>query len=268
MRNPTPQHSLLSFCSLCPIDTIHFSQIFAGFSAEGIAERIRSSHAKLVITADEMFRAGKKLPLKPVIDQALAKHCESVTNVLVVQRTGAAVPMTPKRDLVWSEVVGAASADCPPVAMSSQDPLFVLFTSGSTGKPKGLVHTTGGYLTYAATTFRYAFDIKPQEVFASMADVGWITGHTYGVYGSLTNGTTSLLFEGHPTFPHTGRYWSGHTHSAASIGHAAAVAAAALWSRCWSPHSCDASPFVCFAGRWLQSIASRFSTPLQRRSAL
>lgn len=160
--------------------------IFAGFSAEGIAERIRSSSAKVVITADEMYRAGKKLPLKPVVDQALAKGCDTVTNVVVVQRTGANVPMTPKRDVVWSAVVGAASTDCPPVAMDSQDPLFTLFTSGSTGKPKGLVHTTGGYLTYAATTFRYAFgqaDTQTLRRSARRQTLASCVTHTHARFG-------------------------------------------------------------------------------------
>lgn len=188
------------------IGAIH-SVVFGGFSPEALAGRITDCDSKFLITADEGVRGGKLVPLKVNADKACDIAGDIVEKVLVVQRTGNNVNMKDGRD-IWLHEVGAdVSADCPAEPMNAEDPLFILYTSGSTGKPKGVLHTTGGYLVWASMTHEYVFDLKEDDVFWCSADVGWVTGHTYIVYGSLANGATSLLFEGVPTYPNASRFW-------------------------------------------------------------
>ncbi|RJR24664.1 MAG: acetate--CoA ligase, partial [Desulfobacteraceae bacterium] len=189
------------------IGAIH-SVVFGGFSAEAIANRIQDCGATLVITADGSFRAGKAVPLKKNVDEALRK-CPDMEKILVVKRNGLDVMMEKGRDLWWHELMSDPSlpSSVAPEQMDSEDPLFILYTSGSTGKPKGVVHTHGGYLLFAAITTRLVFDLKDNEIFWCTADIGWVTGHSYGVYGPLINGLTGVLFEGVPTYPDLDRYW-------------------------------------------------------------
>jgi acetyl-CoA synthetase len=180
--------------------------VFAGFSEQSLADRILDTGAKVVITADEGLRGEKIVPLKATVNKALAQ-CPHVTNCFVLQRTGNDVHMEEGRDEYLHDVMARERSYCPPEPMDSEDPLFYLHTSGSTGKPKGLVHTTGGYLVYASLTHKIIFDYKPGDIYACMADIGWITGHTYIVYGPLCNGATTFMFEGVPTYPAVDRYW-------------------------------------------------------------
>ena len=187
------------------IGAVH-SVVFGGFSPDALRDRILDADCHTVITADEGVRGGKPVALKQNVDKALAS-CPGVSTVLVVQRTGAAVNWTEGRDLKYQQALDAASDDCPPEPMDAEDPLFILYTSGSTGKPKGVLHTTGGYLLQAAMTFKYVLDYREGEVFWCSADVGWVTGHSYIVYGPLANGATSLMFEGVPSYPDSSRFW-------------------------------------------------------------
>jgi acetyl-CoA synthetase len=187
------------------IGAIH-SVIFGGFSPDSIAGRIQDCDSRIVITADEGLRGGKPVPLKKNVDEALTS-CPGVTDVIVVRRTRADVPMTEGRDVFYSEVKATVSDQCDPEPMNAEDPLFILYTSGSTGKPKGVLHTTGGYLTWAAHTHELVFDYRPGEVFWCTADVGWVTGHSYVVYGPLANAATSVMFEGVPNYPTSSRFW-------------------------------------------------------------
>ena len=187
------------------IGAIH-SIVFAGFSPDALAARVNQCEGKLVITADEAPRGGRNTPLKTNADKAFAKITTD-TKMLVVRRTGGNVPMTEGRDHWLHELEAKVSADCPPEEMNAEDPLFILYTSGSTGQPKGVVHTTGGYLVYASMTHEYVFDYHDGDIFWCTADVGWVTGHSYIVYGPLANGATTLMFEGVPTYPDAGRFW-------------------------------------------------------------
>ena len=187
------------------IGAVH-SVVFGGFSPDALRDRILDADCRTVITADEGVRGGKPVALKNNVDKALAS-CPRVSTVLVVQRTGASVNWSDGRDLKYQETLAAASDDCPPEPMDAEDPLFILYTSGSTGKPKGVLHTTGGYLLQAAMTFKYVLDYRDGEVFWCTADVGWVTGHSYIVYGPLANGATSLMFEGVPSYPDSSRFW-------------------------------------------------------------
>ncbi|WP_294736247.1 acetate--CoA ligase [uncultured Pseudomonas sp.] len=187
------------------IGAVH-SVVFGGFSPDALRDRILDADCRTVITADEGVRGGKPVALKQNVDKALAS-CPGVSTVLVVQRTGAAVNWTEGRDLKYQQALDAVSDDCPPEPMDAEDPLFILYTSGSTGKPKGVLHTTGGYLLQAAMTFKYVLDYRDGEVFWCTADVGWVTGHSYIVYGPLANGATSLMFEGVPSYPDSSRFW-------------------------------------------------------------
>lgn len=188
------------------IGAVH-SVVFGGFSPEALAGRISDCGSEVVITADEGLRGGKTVPLKVNADKAASIAAGVVKKILVVKRTGADVSMTEGRD-VWLHEIGATvSADCLPEPMNAEDPLFILYTSGSTGKPKGVLHTTGGYLLWASMTHEYVFDLKENDVFWCSADVGWVTGHTYIVYGPLANGATSVMFEGVPTYPDASRFW-------------------------------------------------------------
>ncbi len=189
------------------IGAIH-SVVFAGFSAVSLKNRIQDCEAKVLITSDAVIRAGKTIPLKPNADDAL-KDCDTITNCIVVQRAGNEINMTEGRDSYWSDEVTAPgiSSQCEPESMDAEDILFILYTSGSTGKPKGVVHTTGGYLTYAMHTCEYVFDMKDDDVYWCTADIGWITGHSYILYGPLGLGGTSLMFEGVPSYPGPDRFW-------------------------------------------------------------
>lgn len=187
------------------IGAVH-SVVFGGFSPDALASRIVDSGAKVVITADEGLRGGRRVALKANVDEALANpKVTSVKSVIVYRRTGGDIAWHEHRDIWWHEAAARAGTDCPPVEMNAEDPLFILYTSGSTGTPKGVLHTTGGYLVYAAMTFKYVFDYHPGDIYWCTADVGWITGHSYLIYGPLANGATTLLFEGVPNYPKTNR---------------------------------------------------------------
>ena len=181
--------------------------VFGGFSPDSLAGRIQDSGATVVVTADEGRRSGRKVPLKANVDEALLR-CPGVEKVLVVRHTGSAIAMQDGRDVWFHDLEASVASDCTPEPMGAEDPLFILYTSGSTGKPKGVLHTTGGYLVWSAITFHYVFDYKPGEVFWCTADVGWVTGHSYLIYGPLANGATTVMFEGVPNYPDFGRFWS------------------------------------------------------------
>ena len=187
------------------IGAVH-SVVFGGFSPEALKDRILDSDCQTLITADEAVRGGKTVPLKANSDKALAS-CPNVHTCLVVKRTGGDIAWQEGRDIWYHDTVDHADSDCAPVSMDAEDPLFILYTSGSTGKPKGVLHTTGGYLLQAAMTFKYVFDYREGDIFWCTADVGWVTGHTYIIYGPLANGAISLMFEGIPTYPDAGRCW-------------------------------------------------------------
>ena len=187
------------------IGAVH-SVVFGGFSPDALAGRILDCDSTCVITADEGVRGGKKIPLKANTDAALAQ-CPDVTSVIVVERTGAGVAMQDGRDVWYHQEKEKADKNCPAEEMSAEDPLFILYTSGSTGKPKGVLHTTGGYMVYASMTHQYVFDYKDGDIYWCTADVGWVTGHSYIVYGPLANGATTLMFEGVPNYPDYSRFW-------------------------------------------------------------
>ncbi|SDG46363.1 acetate--CoA ligase [Pelagibacterium luteolum] len=187
------------------IGAVH-SVVFGGFSPDALAGRVNDCDSRVVLTADEGRRGGKSVPLKANVDKAL-EDCPGVEKVLVVRNTGGDVAMKGSRDVWWHEAAAGVEAVCEPVAMNAEDPLFILYTSGSTGKPKGVLHTTGGYLVYASLTHELTFDYRDGEVYWCTADVGWVTGHSYIVYGPLANGATTLMFEGVPNYPDAGRFW-------------------------------------------------------------
>ncbi len=187
------------------IGAVH-NVVFAGFSADSLRDRINDAHCKAVITADEGVRGGKFIPLKRTVDEAVMA-CPTVQHVFIVQRTGNKIPFYPQRDVWLREAMDGERPVCPIEHMDSEDTLFLLYTSGSTGKPKGVAHTTAGYLLQASLTHRYVFDYRPGDIFACVADIGWITGHSYVLYGPLSNGATTVLFESIPLYPDAGRYW-------------------------------------------------------------
>ena len=205
---PMIPEAAISMLACARIGAIH-SVVFAGFSPDSIANRVQDCDSKLIITADEGLRGGRITPLKANVDEALAHlHNHCVEKVVVVARTGAAVAMQEGRDVAYETLVASQSADCPPAEMGAEDPLFILYTSGSTGKPKGVLHTTGGYLLWAAFTHESVFDYRRGDIFWCAADVGWVTGHSYVVYGPLANGATTLMFEGVPNYPDFSRFWN------------------------------------------------------------
>ena len=208
------------------IGAVH-SVVFGGFSPDALAGRILDCQSTFVITADEGIRGGRKIPLKANTDKAL-ERCPDVRHVLVVKRTGGEVGWSDGRDLWYHEACDAASTDCPPEEMNAEDPLFILYTSGSTGKPKGVLHTTGGYLVYASMTHRYVFDYHDGEVYWCTADVGWVTGHSYIVYGPLANGAITLMFEGVPNYPDSSRFWQVCDKHKVNIFYTAPTAVRAL----------------------------------------
>jgi acetyl-CoA synthetase len=188
------------------IGAVH-SIVFGGFSPDSLANRVEDCDSQIVITADEGLRGGKPVPLKKNVDAADGKVKGGIKKVIVVKHTGGNIAMQDGRDVWYHDEAAKVSAHCPPVEMKAEDPLFILYTSGSTGKPKGVLHTTGGYLVYAAMTHQYVFDYKEGDVYWCTADVGWVTGHSYIVYGPLANGATTLMFEGVPTYPDISRFW-------------------------------------------------------------
>lgn len=202
---PMVPEAVYAMLACARIGAVH-SVVFAGFSSESLRDRINDCGARVVLTADEGRRGGKNIATKRIVDEAL-KKTPTIEHVLVLRRTGSEVPFSPDRDLWWHEELAKARPYCPPVNVNSEDPLFLLYTSGSTGTPKGVVHTTAGYLLGATATVKYVFDYHPEDIYACMADIGWITGHTYLVYGPLSLGATSLLFESTPTYPTPSRFW-------------------------------------------------------------
>ncbi len=187
------------------IGAIH-SIIFGGFSSESIAGRISDCDSNYIITADEGVRGGKTIPLKKITDEALSK-CPNIKKCIVVKKTGAEVAWNKVRDISYDEMISDVSSECEPEEMESEDPLFILYTSGSTGKPKGVLHTTGGYMVYASMTHQYIFNYKEGEIYWCTADIGWVTGHSYIIYGPLANGATTIMFEGVPNYPDASRFW-------------------------------------------------------------
>ena len=202
---PMIPEAAMAMLACTRIGAIH-SIVFAGFSPDSLANRIQDCHSSVVVTADEGLRGGKRVPLKENVDEALT-DCPSVKRVIVVRRTGAPVSMKAGRDVWYHTVREHVSPHIEPWEMNAEDPLFILYTSGSTGKPKGVLHTTGGYLLWSAMTHELVFDYKPGEIYWCTADIGWVTGHTYIIYGPLANGATSLMFEGVPNYPDFGRFW-------------------------------------------------------------
>lgn len=202
---PMIPEAIVAMLACARIGAVH-SVVFAGFSPDSLSTRILDSDCKMIITADEGVRGNKIIPLKNNVDEAL-KKCPRVRNVIVVKHTGQEVSWVSERDVWYNEAMQVAGTSCPCEMMDAEDPLFILYTSGSTGKPKGILHTTGGYLVYVAMTFKYIFDYHDKDVYWCTADLGWITGHSYLIYGPLCNGAISLVFEGIPTYPTPARFW-------------------------------------------------------------
>ena len=202
---PMIPEATVAMLACARIGAVH-SVVFGGFSPDALAGRIQDCDSNMVITADEGLRGGRPVPLKANTDAAL-ESCPDCNKVVVVRRTGGDIGWVDGRDVWYHEAMADASADCPPEEMNAEDPMFILYTSGSTGKPKGVLHTTGGYMVYASMTHQYVFDYKDGDVYWCTADVGWVTGHSYIVYGPLANGATTLMFEGVPTWPDSSRFW-------------------------------------------------------------
>src|SRR6266404_1230866 len=208
------------------IGAIH-SVVFGGFSPESLVGRIQDCQSNCLITADEGLRGGRKVPLKANADEAM-KRCPTISTCIVVRRTGGAIGWQEGRDVWYHEACLAVPRDCPPAEMDAEDPLFILYTSGSTGKPKGVLHTTGGYLVFAATTHQYVFDYHDGDIYWCTADVGWVTVHSYILYGPLANGATTLMFEGVPNYPDASRFWQVVDKHKVSIFYTAPTAIRAL----------------------------------------
>ncbi|HXY99139.1 MAG TPA: acetate--CoA ligase [Stellaceae bacterium] len=202
---PMIPEAAVAMLACARIGAIH-SVVFGGFSPDSLVGRIQDCRSDIVITADEGLRGGRKVPLKANTDEAL-RQCPGVRTVIVVRRTGGAIGWVEGRDVWYHEAMAEAAKDCPPAEMGAEDPLFILYTSGSTGKPKGVLHTTGGYLLFAAMTHQYVFDYHDGDIYWCTADVGWVTGHSYVVYGPLANGATTVMFEGVPNYPDPSRFW-------------------------------------------------------------
>ncbi|MCA1797992.1 MAG: acetate--CoA ligase [Xanthomonadaceae bacterium] len=226
---PMVPEAAIAMLGCARIGAVH-SVVFGGFSPKSISDRIQDSDCRVVVTADEGLRGGKKVPLKKNVDEAL-ESCPDVRAVIVLKHTHADIGWHKARDRWWHEEMAKADADCPPTAMGAEDPLFILYTSGSTGKPKGVLHTSGGYIVYAAITHRFVFDYHDGDIYWCTADVGWVTGHTYIVYGPLANGATTLMFEGVPTWPDASRHWQVVDKHKVNIYYTAPTAIRALMSQ-------------------------------------
>ena len=226
---PMIPEAAFSMLACARIGAIH-SVVFGGFSPESLKDRILDSDCQTVITADEGVRGAKKIPLKENVDIALL-DCPKVHTVLIVKRTGAEINLVNERDVFYDEITSTVSAECPPEIMNAEDPLFILYTSGSTGKPKGVLHTTGGYLLQTTMSYRFVFDYQDKEIFWCTADVGWVTGHSYIVYGPLSNGATTLMFEGIPTYPNPSRFWEVVDKHKVNIFYTAPTALRALMAQ-------------------------------------
>jgi acetyl-CoA synthetase len=238
---PMVPEAAIAMLACARIGAVH-SVVFGGFSAQSVADRIFDSQAKVVITADGGFRRGAVVALKQNVDGALALKntqgellTKSIQKVIVLRRAGNEVSFVEGRDLWWHEEIAKAKADCPAEPMDSEAPLFILYTSGSTGKPKGILHTTAGYLLYAKMTTRYVFDLREEDIYWCTADIGWVTGHSYVVYGPLANGATSLMYEGAPNFPEPDRFWRIIEHYGVTILYTAPTAIRAFmkWGVEW-----------------------------------
>ncbi len=211
------------------IGAVH-SIVFGGFSADALRDRIIDADCRLLICADESYRGGKIVHSKLNVDKA-ADQCPNLRKVIVIKHTGHDIPWHEERDICYHTAMATASAECPPEMMDAEDPLFILYTSGSTGQPKGVLHTTGGYLLYAAMTHKYVFDYQEGDIYWCTADIGWITGHSYVLYGPLCNGATTLMFEGVPTHPHPDRFWQVIDKHRVNIFYTAPTAIRALMAQ-------------------------------------
>ena len=237
---PMIPEATVAMLACARIGAVH-SVVFGGFSPDALAGRIQDCDSNMVITADEGLRGSKPVPLKANTDAAL-ESCPDCNKVIVVRRTGGDIGWVDGRDVWYHEAMADASADCPPEEMNAEDPMFILYTSGSTGKPKGVLHTTGGYMVYASMTHQYVFDYKDGDVYWCTADVGWVTGHSYIVYGPLANGATTLMFEGVPTWPDSSRFWQVVEKHKVSIFYTAPTAIRALMREGDAPVTgCDRS---------------------------
>ncbi|MEK9552928.1 MAG: acetate--CoA ligase [Alphaproteobacteria bacterium] len=237
---PMIPEATVAMLACARIGAVH-SVVFGGFSPDALAGRIQDCDSNMVITADEGLRGGRPVPLKANTDAAL-ESCPDCNKVVVVRRTGGDIGWVDGRDVWYHEAMADASADCPPEEMNAEDPMFILYTSGSTGKPKGVLHTTGGYMVYASMTHQYVFDYKDGDVYWCTADVGWVTGHSYIVYGPLANGATTLMFEGVPTYPDSSRFWQVVEKHKVSIFYTAPTAIRALMREGDAPVTkCDRS---------------------------
>ena len=237
---PMIPEATVAMLACARIGAVH-SVVFGGFSPDALAGRIQDCDSNMVITADEGIRGGRPVPLKANTDAAL-ESCPDCNKVVVVRRTGGDIGWVDGRDVWYHEAMADASADCPPEEMNAEDPMFILYTSGSTGKPKGVLHTTGGYMVYASMTHQYVFDYKDGDVYWCTADVGWVTGHSYIVYGPLANGATTLMFEGVPTWPDSSRFWQVVEKHKVSIFYTAPTAIRALMREGDAPVTgCDRS---------------------------
>ena len=237
---PMIPEAAVAMLACARIGAVH-SVVFGGFSPDALAGRIQDCDSNMVITADEGVRGGRPIPLKANTDAAL-ESCPDCTKVIVVRRTGGDIAWVDGRDVWYHEAMSGASADCPPEEMNAEDPMFILYTSGSTGKPKGVLHTTGGYMVYASMTHRYVFDYHDDEIYWCTADVGWVTGHSYIVYGPLANGAVTLMFEGVPTYPDSSRFWQVVEKHKVNIFYTAPTAIRALMREGEAPvQGCDRS---------------------------
>ena len=237
---PMIPEATVAMLACARIGAVH-SVVFGGFSPDALAGRIQDCDSNMVITADEGLRGGRPVPLKANTDAAL-ESCPDCNKVVVVRRTGGDIGWVDGRDVWYHEAMADASADCPPEEMNAEDPMFILYTSGSTGKPKGVLHTTGGYMVYASMTHQYVFDYMDGDVYWCTADVGWVTGHSYIVYGPLANGATTLMFEGVPTYPDSSRFWQVVEKHKVSIFYTAPTAIRALMREGDAPVTrCDRS---------------------------
>ena len=251
---PMSVEGVVAMQACARLGLIH-SVVFGGFSAKSLQERIQDAGAAWVICADEQLRGGKRIPLKPAVDEAFKLGgCDSVRKVVVYQRTGVQVAMEPGRDITWSSVVDGQADTCEPEWVGAEHPLFILYTSGSTGKPKGVQHSSAGYILHALLTMKWTFDIKPDDVFWCTADIGWVTGHTYITYGPLACGATEIIFEGVPTFPNAGRFWDIIARHKATIFYTAPTAIRSLIKACEADAPSHPSRFDLSSLRLLGSV--------------